>query len=55
MIEKCEVRLARKEEYEQVESIMKQVQKLHIEWRPDIYRECKVVLSQEEFLTVLYR
>ena len=49
MIEKCEVRLARKEEYEQVESIMKQVQKLHIEWRPDIYRECKVVLSQEEF------
>ena len=49
-MESCTVRFACKEDYECVESIMKQVQDLHIEWRPDIYKECDVVLSYEEFL-----
>lgn len=44
------VRLAQVDDYEAVEAIMKQVQELHVKWRPDIYKECKVVLAYEEFL-----
>lgn len=46
----CIIRSASVKDYEAVENIMKQVQDLHIEWRPDIYKECDVVLSYEEFL-----
>ena len=49
-MENCVVRLARMEDYKVVENIMTQVQKLHIEWRPDIYKACEVVLPYEEFL-----
>ena len=52
-MEGCIIRQARVEDYEAVENIMKQVQDLHIEWRPDIYKPCDVVLSYEEFLEAL--
>ena len=52
-MEKCIVRLARMEDYESVENIMMQVQELHIEWRPDVYKKCDVVLAYEEFLEAI--
>jgi hypothetical protein len=36
----CEIRKARWEDYESVIRIMNQVQKMHVEWRPDIYKMC---------------
>ena len=49
-MEKCVVRFAQVEDYEAVETIMMQVQKMHIQWRPDIYKECGSVLTNKEFL-----
>ena len=31
------IRFANREEYEEVGRIAEQVQKMHVEWRPDIY------------------
>lgn len=33
-----QIRNARLDEYKRVETIMKQVQQMHIDWRPDIYK-----------------
>lgn len=52
-MENCVVRQAQVSDYESVEVIMKQVQVLHIGWRPDIYKECEVVLAYEEFLEAI--
>ena len=52
-MEKSLIRLAKIEDYEAIESLMQQVQDLHIEWRPDIYKPCGVVLAYEEFLEAL--
>ncbi|MBQ7875048.1 MAG: GNAT family N-acetyltransferase [Oscillospiraceae bacterium] len=49
-MEKIIIRFAEKDDYENVEKIMKQVQNLHINWRPDIYKECETVLPFELFL-----
>ena len=49
-MENAFIRFARMEDYEAVERIVMQVQDLHIEWRPDIYKKCDVVLAYEEFL-----
>lgn len=43
------IRFAEKKDYEQVDAIMKQVQELHVMWRPDIYKACDHVLPQEAF------
>lgn len=43
------IRYARKEDYKAVEVIMKQVQDLHINWRPDIYKQADVILPQDMF------
>ncbi|WP_167954806.1 GNAT family N-acetyltransferase [Anaerosporobacter faecicola] len=45
----CEIRYARKEDYEMVSTIMRQVQQLHVDWRPDIYKPNDIVLSQNEY------
>lgn len=45
----CIIRYAKNEDYIAVENIMKQVQDLHVSWRPDIYKECEVVLPEEAF------
>lgn len=44
------VRYAVSEDYTEAEIIMKQVQQLHVQWRPDIYRMTEVVLPEEIFL-----
>ena len=41
------IRNARLDEYKTVEIIMKQVQKMHIEWRSDIYKYGKTVMPLE--------
>ena len=33
-----QIRLAKKTDYESVIRIMSQVQDMHVEWRPDIYK-----------------
>lgn len=43
------IRNARADEYESVETIMKQVQQMHIEWRPDIYKHSEAVLPPEMY------
>lgn len=45
----CTIRYAVSEDYPQVESIMKEVQTLHINWRPDIYKASEPVLPIGEF------
>lgn len=44
------IRYAKSGDYEAVEHIMRQVQELHIAWRPDIYKDCEVVLPEAIFL-----
>lgn len=41
------IRTAKPDEYNTVEAIMKQVQQLHIDWRPDIYKYNETVLPLE--------
>ena len=45
----CIIRFAQADDYKAVEAIMKQVQALHILWRPDIYKEADPVLSYSDF------
>ena len=41
------IRNARPDEYKAVETIMQQVQGMHIEWRPDIYKYSETVMPLE--------
>ena len=41
------IRNSKPDEYEAVEAIMKQVQQLHVNWRPDIYKHTETVLPLE--------
>ena len=43
------IRTAKLEDYNAVESIMKQVHQLHVHWRPDVYRQQETILPLEEF------
>ena len=43
------VRYAKNSDYEMVEVLMKQVQKMHVEWRPDIYKMGETVLPKDVF------
>lgn len=43
------IRNARLDEYKTVETIMKQVQQMHIDWRPDIYKYSETVLPLEVY------
>lgn len=43
------IRYAEEKDYEEVEALMQQLQRLHIEWRPDIYKEAAKVLAEEDF------
>ena len=46
---KIHIRNARPDEYHTVETIMKQVQQMHIDWRPDIYKYSETVLPLEVY------
>lgn len=43
------IRNAKSDDYERVEAIMKQVQRLHVDWRPDIYKQGGTVLPPGVF------
>lgn len=45
-MENIMVRYAENSDYEMVEVLMKQVQQLHVEWRPDIYKMGATVLPK---------
>ena len=47
------IRFANKEDYEEVEEIAEQVQKMHVEWRPDIYTFEKKVFPDELFEQII--
>ena len=44
---KIHIRNAEPDEYQTIEAIMKQVQQMHIDWRPDIYKYSETVLPLE--------
>lgn len=44
-----QIRLARKNDYESVNRIMSQVQDMHVEWRPDIYKPNENLISEDVF------
>lgn len=44
------IRLAKIEDYEDVEKIMRQVQQMHIKWRPDLYKMGKIMFPYELYL-----
>lgn len=43
------IRFAKAQDYSSVLDIMSQVQQLHIDWRPDIYKPCGCLIPQEEY------
>lgn len=49
-MEKILVRLANASDYNDVEAIMKQVQQLHVDWRPDLYKMGEIVFPYEMYL-----
>ena len=44
-----QIRLAEKKDYEAVISIMAQVQDMHVEWRPDIYKHNDNLIPKDVF------
>ena len=46
---KIQIRPATIHDFPAAGAIMRQVQQLHIDWRPDIYKQCETVLPLEEF------
>ncbi|MDE7224939.1 MAG: GNAT family N-acetyltransferase [Acetatifactor sp.] len=47
------IRLAVEQDYNAVERIMKQVQNMHVDWRPDIYTDINPVLPRDRYLAHL--
>ena len=47
------VRLPRLQDYERVSQIMDQVQQLHVEWRPDVYKPASPLITMEMFEAIL--
>ena len=44
-----QIRLAKKTDYESVIRIMSQVQNMHVEWRPDIYKHNENLILEDIF------
>ena len=47
------VRLPRLQDYERVSKIMDQVQQLHVEWRPDVYKPTSPLITMDMFEAIL--
>lgn len=47
------VRLPRLRDYERVSKIMDQVQQLHVEWRPDVYKPASPLITMDMFEAIL--
>lgn len=46
----CFIRFGRPEDFGAVEEIAAQLHRLHVDWRPDLYKPCGSILSQPELL-----
>ena len=44
------IRFAEEKDYNQVEKIMKQVQVMHTEWRPDVYKNVEILLPLDMYM-----
>lgn len=47
------VRSPRLQDYERVSKIMDQVQQLHVEWRPDVYKPASPLITMDMFEAIL--
>ena len=47
------VRLPGLQDYERVSQIMDQVQQLHVEWRPDVYKPASPLITMDMFEAIL--
>ena len=47
------VHLPRLQDYERVSKIMDQVQQLHVEWRPDVYKPASPLITMDMFEAIL--
>ena len=47
------IRLPRLQDYERVSKIMDQVQQLHVEWRPDVYKPASPLITMDMFEAIL--
>ena len=47
------VRLPRLQDYERVSQLMDQVQQLHVEWRPDVYKPASPLITMDMFEAIL--
>lgn len=47
------VRKAEASDYHQVKDILSQVQKMHVLWRPDIYKPVQCVMSEDAYLSLV--
>lgn len=47
------IRHAKIEDYEDVEKIMRQVQQMHIDWRPDLYKMGRIMFPYEMYLNAV--
>lgn len=50
---KLTIRGAVKSDYHSVEAIMQEVQLLHVQWRPDIYKPAEPVFSEEAYMSMV--
>ena len=47
------IRPLAEQDYDRMSYIMDQVQKMHVEWRPDVYREVSPLISRAYFAEIL--
>lgn len=50
---KVRIRIAKKVDYESVSNIMSQVQDMHVEWRPDIYKPNDNLIPEDVFEKII--
>ena len=47
------IRSPKSEDYDRFSNIMDQVQQLHVEWRPDVYKPASPLITREAFEEIL--
>ena len=48
------IRSPKSEDYDRFSNIMDQVQQLHVEWRPDVYKPASPLITREAFEEIYY-
>lgn len=43
------IELANRKEFEEINELAKQVHKMHVEWRPDIFEDVEIVINKDFF------